>query len=87
MFKILDEHKYSYELFRGENSLFISCREHLRKTFVFDPAICVHYYKRRHFVLYNTICCNPKGCKIIKCYPCYIKSLTEAKSAFPVFMI
>ena len=87
--KILDEHKYCYELFSAENSLLISCREYLIKIFVFDLAICIHYYKRRRFVFCNTICCktHPKDCKIIRCYPRYRKSLIKAKSGFPVFII
>ena len=39
MFKILDEHKYCYELFPDENSLLTSCREHLIKNFVFDLVL------------------------------------------------
>ena len=49
MFNLL-EAEYCYEQFPHENSLILPCREHLIKTFVFDPVLCLHYYKRIHFV-------------------------------------
>ena len=88
MFNLLGE-EYCYELFPNENSLLVTCREHLIKTFVFDPILCLHYYKRRYFVFYNTLACktHPKVCKIIKCYVCYRRGLLKTKCTFPAFFI
>ena len=88
MFNILGE-GYCYELFSHENTLLVTCREHLIKTFVFDLSHCLHYYERRHFVFYNTIDykTHRKCCKKIKCYVCYRTTLLQIKRAFPVFII
>ena len=50
MFDILTE-GYVYESFDNNNSLLVTSRYHLIKSFVFDPPLCLHYYKRRHSVL------------------------------------
>ena len=78
-----------YEIFPLENSMLVTCREHLIKQFVFDFCTCFHYYKRRHFCFYNTLTCkaHPKGCKIIKCYSSYRRSLKELQNPFPDYII
>lgn len=70
------------------NSFLLTCRNHLIDAFVFDPFLCLHYFKRRHFIFNNALNCktHPQGCKIVKCYVCYRKCGKKLKAAFPVFI-
>ena len=69
MFELLDE-DYCYEEFYTDNSLLVTYTKHLIDVFVLDTFLCLHYYRRRHFVFYNALGCkaHPQGCKIVKCY-------------------
>ena len=87
MFKLLEEGFWCEE-FYSENSLLL-CSRHHQIEVLYLTLFCVYiYYQRRHFVFYNALGCqtHPKGCKIVKCYICYRKSIKKIKSAFPVYI-
>ena len=50
IFEVLHE-AYIYEYFPNENAFLVTCREHLIKTFYFNPKLCSHCYNRRYFAL------------------------------------
>ena len=72
--ELLDE-DYCYEELYTECSLLVTCKKHLTDAFVFDPFLWLHYYKRKHFIFYNTLGSKAhlQGCKIVTCYVCYRK--------------
>ena len=49
MIQLLDE-DYCCEEFYMDSSLLVTCKKYLIHAFIFDPFLCLHYYKRRHFV-------------------------------------
>ena len=85
----LDLHKdfdlsrqFSYDEFPLENNILISCKKGLISHFILDQFACFHYYFGRYFnFVYDYITLRyPYQAVIIKCYPCYRKSIKQLKS-------
>ena len=70
---------FTYEMFPLENSLLITCRRDVIMSFVLDRYSCFHDCVRIHFSFVNENITEkyPYYSKVIKCYPCYRRSLKK----------
>ena len=71
--------QFCFDEFPLENSILVSCRKDLVCHFTLGPYSYFHYFVRKHFSFVNDYISviYPYQAVVIKCEPCYRKSVTQ----------